>query len=285
VTKPAPIELHEVALAALSTVTLLALLIRSPPSYSCVLQITAGTILYTVVILWSHGRGGSLNHKIRFLGSYAFIIWFYLAVGRITPALGTHLRDKTLLTFDKLVFTQTPAIFFERFATARLTDVMSVCYMTYHLYLTAAVLHAMLLPEARARRLSNYLFTGFAIGFMGYLLVPAIGPGRAYAELFQWPLPGGALSRLVADIVAKGSSTYDVFPSLHVLIMAILLDYDWREVRRRFWIMLIPSVGLLISTIYLRYHYGVDVLVAILLFFTLRQSFLYAAKRQVRLPE
>jgi hypothetical protein len=49
--------------------------------------------------------------------------------------------------------------------------------------------------------------------------------------------------------------------------------------------MVVPSLGLLISTIYLRYHYGVDVLAGFLLFLALRQTFLKVGQREVTMPE
>src|SRR5438105_9025220 len=42
-----------------------------------------------------------VNRTVRFFVSYAFIVWFYLAVVQITPALGTKLRDGTLLGLDE----------------------------------------------------------------------------------------------------------------------------------------------------------------------------------------
>jgi membrane-associated phospholipid phosphatase len=116
------------------------------------------------------------------------------------------------------------------------------------------------------QRLSACLFTAFAVGYAGYLLVPAVGPASAYPNLFTSPLPRGELGRILMEIVADGSSRYDTFPSLHVLITCMLLAHDWEAFRRRFWIMLGPSVGLFLSTIYLRYHYGVDLLAGLLLF-------------------
>jgi hypothetical protein len=222
--------------------------------------------------------------RIRFLASYSFVTWFYFAVSRITPALGRPLCDGTLLAFDQAIFGQTPAIFCERGATLRLTDLMSLCYMTYLGYLSVSVAHAALVANTASKRLSTYLFTGFAVGLAGYLLVPAVGPAAAYPQLFAGPLPGGSLTRVITGVIGAGSSIYDTFPSLHVLITSILLDHDWREVRRRFWVMVIPSAGLVFSTIYLRYHYGVDILVAFVLFLGLRKTFLKAGGPEVTLP-
>jgi hypothetical protein len=273
---------HEVALIALGIGTSLALAVAGSRPMPVLPEVVAGSGLYASVIFACRGQTKRLNQRIRLLASFAFVTWFYCAVAHITPALGTKLRDGMLLAIDEAMFGKTPAIFCERVATARLTDLMSLCYLTYHLYLFIAVMHAVLVPSTASQQLNVYLFTGFAIGFAGYLLVPAIGPALAYPELFTQPLAGGAIARFVAEIVTTGSSRYDTFPSLHVLITCILLDHDWRRVRRRFCIMAIPSLGLLVSTIYLRYHYAADVLAALLMFLALRVTFLKAARGQYR---
>jgi hypothetical protein len=276
-------EVHEVALSALGSATTLALLAAGQLFNPVILDAIGPTFLFATVIFTCRGRTG--RSRIRLFASFGFVVWFYFAISRITPALGTKLRDGALLAIDEAMFGKTPAIFWERAATAWLTNLMSLCYMTYHFYLAVAVGHAGLVPNVASQRLSVYLFTGFAIGFAGYLLVPAVGPARAYPELFRGPLPGGTPARLIAEVAAAGSSGYDVFPSLHVLITCILLDHDWRQVRRRFWMMVVPSLGLLISTVYLRYHYGVDVLAGFLLFLALRQTFLKVGRREARMPE
>jgi hypothetical protein len=277
-----PLDGHEVSLIALGVGTALALLLANAPSHRVLIEITGVSILYSAVIAWSASRG---KFRVRFLGSYAFVVWYYCAVARITPALGMPLRDGPLLGIDEAIFGQTPAILCGRMATAWFSDVMSVCYLTYHVYLCMAVAHAALVANKAGRMLSTYLFTGFTVGFVGYVLMPAVGPAQAFPDLFRGPLPGGMATRWTAELVAAGSSGYDVFPSLHILITCILLDHDFRHVRGRFWMMAIPSSGLLISTIYLRYHYGVDVFAAFVLFLLLRTTFLKARRREVTLAE
>jgi membrane-associated phospholipid phosphatase len=44
-----------------------------------------------------------------------------------------------------------------------------------------------------------------------------------------------------------------------------LLVFDWWYRRKHFWWALGPTVGLWVATVYLRYHYGVDVLAGIVL--------------------
>lgn len=110
------------------------------------------------------------------------------------------------------------------------------------------------------RKFVTGLFTIYGLGFLGYTLLPARGPVYALADQFTVPLHGWWITRANAAIVARGSNGVDVFPSLHCAVSSYFLFFDRRHRPWRFKLYLVPCVGLWISTIYLRYHYGVDVL-------------------------
>ena len=148
---------------------------------------------------------------------------------------------------------------------------LAVCYLGYHAYLHGALLWA-LFDEERARLLNRPLFLTFALGYTGYLLVPARGPLAAFGvgpadtgALYPSALETGPLKGVCDALVLQGSSVFDVFPSMHIAITATLLVHDWRHTRRRFWVALLPALGLMLSTIALRYHYAVDVFAGALL--------------------
>ena len=75
-------------------------------------------------------------------------------------------------------------------------------------------------------------------------------------------------------LMGWGSSGFDVFASLHVTLTCVLLAHDWVGVRRRFWVMVGPVAGMVVSTVYFRYHYGLDVLAGAILFLVLKQTLL-----------
>ena len=104
------------------------------------------------------------------------------------------------------------------------------------------------------------LFSIYGIGFLGYSWVPAMGPCHAMAAQFTTPLTGWWITNVNAAIVARGSNGVDVFPSLHCAISTFFLFFDRRRRPWRFKLYLVPCVGLWFSTIYLRYHYFIDVL-------------------------
>ena len=57
----------------------------------------------------------------------------------------------------------------------------------------------------------------------------------------------------------------DAFPSGHTEVVIIVLIYAWTYRRWYFWMALPLVTGLIISTVYLRYHYVVDVLAGMVL--------------------
>src|SRR6185295_16806001 len=118
---------------------------------------------------------------------------------------------------------------------------------------------------ALAKRFASGCFSIYGLGFIGYSLLPAAGPWKALATEFREPLTGGWLTDLNMLIVSRGSNGVDVFPSLHCAVSAFFLCFDCRHRPLRFRILLLPCVGLWISTIYLRYHYAVDVVAGFVL--------------------
>lgn len=105
------------------------------------------------------------------------------------------------------------------------------------------------------------------------MLVPAVGPGAAFPELFAGPLTGGLLTQLNAGLVTLGSARYDVFPSLHVLVTCVLLDHDRLLARRRFRLVVFPAAGMVLGAVYLRYHYAIDLMAGFVVFLVVRNRF------------
>jgi membrane-associated phospholipid phosphatase len=98
---------------------------------------------------------------------------------------------------------------------------------------------------------------------------------------FHYPIAGGWMTALNQAVVAHGSNRVDVFPSLHVAVSAFILLFDRRFAVWRYRVYLPAAIGLWISTLYLRFHYGVDVIAGALLAITgLRMAFAIAARRR-----
>lgn len=169
-------------------------------------------------------------------------------------------RDADLLRLDRLLFGETPSMTMERWVTPWLTDTLAICYFL-HLVLPPAL--AIWLYR-RDRRLFRLLLLAVVLagclGSIGYVVVPAVGPGIAYSRLFHVDLAGSLFYEPITGLLDAARAPRDVFPSLHVAISSVFL---WVAVRRsrRLAVLVFPLVvGNWVATLYLRYHYAVDVL-------------------------
>jgi membrane-associated phospholipid phosphatase len=140
-----------------------------------------------------------------------------------------------------------------------LTEALSSCYILFFPYLAFSLVWYFRGELATLRAFLVGMFTIYGIGFLGYSLVPAWGPWVALKDAFHVPLEGFAITRWNDAIVRWGSNGVDVFPSLHCALSSYFLFFDRRHARWRFRLYLVPCIGLWISTIYLRYHYFIDI--------------------------
>lgn len=217
-------------------------------------------------------RVGEPGRRVRLLGAYLVTWALYAGSSSIVEALGVPLRHHELLAADAALFGESPVLALRGVLSPRVNDLLSLGYMSYHVYLHWALLQVVI-SNKLGLVFGARLFTAFAVGFLGYLLYPAAPPLTAFPELFHEPLAGGALTHWNEGINQAMAARYDAFPSLHVLITLTLLAWDWSCFRLRFWIMLAPSLLMMVATLALRLHYAVDLLVAALLFLMLHFAY------------
>ncbi len=142
-------------------------------------------------------------------------------------------------------------------------DVFAACYFAFFFIVVGAVAYYAVRRRASAPAFFNGLLGIYLFGLTGYLLLPAAGPAFT-------TLPDGGARGLIAPhviaVVKDGVTGMDVFPSLHTALPLFITAFLWRDGRRKTALALLPvSLGIVGATIFLRYHYGVDVLAGILL--------------------
>lgn len=184
----------------------------------------------------------------------------YLLMGTAVPAANPWKADGLLQRCDALLVGGNLSLRLEPLIRPWLSDLMSLCYVLFLPYLAFSMLWHLAEDRPTAIRFFAGLFTLYGIGFLGYTFLPALGPYLAMADRFSVPLEGGWPSRLTAWVVGTGSNRVDVFPSLHCAGSGYMLLFDREHKPWRFRLYLLPCLGLWLSTIYLRYHYFVDML-------------------------
>jgi hypothetical protein len=174
-----------------------------------------------------------------------------------------HTADATLLRLDRWLWGG--ASLPEHLLSWERPWLSEVVSAGYFLFYFVVLLPAIAFSVRRRHKEARVFFAGltamYLIGFAGYVLVPAGGPYLAFPEVFPYPVQGGAITAFLAGVVKNGITGMDVFPSLHAGIGVYVLGFFALGGYRRIALLLAPVVAaLVLATVYLRYHYGIDLL-------------------------
>jgi len=220
--------------------------------------LAAGVLL---VLKWCSDREvmGRVGKLIIDFSPIFYIILIYQSLGDLIQYLHPDI-DPQLIRLDFLLFGVHPTVWLERWIVPWLTGVLSVAYLSYF-FLPAGLVHTLYLKNPR-RDFDLAVFVlvlGWYLSFLGYLLFPAIGPRYTLAHLQSVPLNSGFIADSVSHLIdLVEHNQRDCMPSGHTAIALIALFLSYRYARRLFYLFC-PIVGaLILSTVYLRYHYVID---------------------------
>jgi len=197
----------------------------------------------------------------------AFIAFVFESLGPLIAA-AREPRDDLLIAADRALFGADVTVWLQPLVTPFWATFFYVAYATY--YFLPLVLGGFLWARdpSLARRFIFTLSVCFYVSYAGYFTIPAFGPRTALAEAHTVPLETTGVARAISRAINELEHTkLDVFPSGHTMITVSVLLVAWRRMRKLFWWLLPVAVLLIISTVYCRYHYVVDVIAGIALAF------------------
>jgi membrane-associated phospholipid phosphatase len=191
-----------------------------------------------------------------------FVILIYESLGDLIQHLQPDI-DPLLIRIDFFIFGIHPTIWMEQWMTPWFTDIMSLAYISY--YFLPVIFIVTLYLKDRVLEFDEAMFIltfGYYISFIGYILFPAIGPRYTLTSIYSLPLQGSFLTDFVRDVLnALEHNKRDCMPSGHTQIVLIVLYLAHRYERVLFYLFFPIICGLILSTVYLRYHYVIDLFV------------------------
>lgn len=259
------ILLHEIFMTGLF-VQLLIRLVICGTLWTWVLIYTAVLMIYIGFIHQGIITMSPLINRLRLITNMIIMNIAFTSIKYVIPALGKTPQDNRLMMIDQFIVGSDLSLWVQRFYSKPLTEIMSIGYMLFILFLFLTfILYSFRADLNKLSRFCLGLFILYGIGISGYSVVPAQGPYIFLADGYSRPLEGYLFTELNRLMVAFGSSAYDVFPSLHVGVGLFLLMFYRRYDRPFFSCYLLPFVLLVMSTIYLRYHYVIDLVCGVML--------------------
>ncbi len=183
--------------------------------------------------------------------------------------------DWLFIEIDRWMFGTDPTKCLMNIAFPALTELLQIVYSMF--YFLPVILSLALLRKKRYEDLDFAVFMiiyGFYLSYLGYFILPAIGPRftlHNFSKIDQL-LPGVFLTPILRNMIDFGESIphgtihpaaivqRDAFPSGHTMITLIVM-YLSVKLKSRTRYFFIPIGTLLIfSTVYLWYHYVIDLL-------------------------
>ncbi len=196
------------------------------------------------------------------------VLSIFNSLGALIAGIHTTTFDASLISVDHALFGVHPTVWLERLISPTLSALLQFAYISY--YFIPLSLGVALIARGRFEEFEEALFgilLCFYLSYVGYLLVPAIGPRFTLGHLQTEGLQVSPFIEKIQDVLnSLEKNKTDAFPSGHTAVSLMSLYYAWSKKEKRLFAGLIPVVtGLLISTVYLRYHYVIDVIAGIAL--------------------
>jgi len=210
------------------------------------------------------------------------ILYIYTQASSIAHSLHGKDYDTLLIAADRWLFGTDPTVWLYQFSHPLLTEILQLAYSSYYLFFLA------LFYDFYRRNNKQDFYSGgmmivygFYLSYIGYMFVPAVGPRFTLHNFltFDQELPGILFTPYLREIINSGGGISsgalnpldvvhrDAFPSGHtqLTLTAMYLAFN-RKSKHRWWLLIVGSL-LIVSTVYLRYHYVIDVIAGVLFFF------------------
>lgn len=195
------------------------------------------------------------------------------------PVVHPYDYDTMLISWDRAIFGANPTEVLSHFTHPVLTEFLQFCYVSFFFHGLVQGIEMYIANRKEAvRTIARMLGFGLFVSYILYFILPAIGPRftvHNFANL-STEIPGLWFTEPMRTFINAGDNIIkgelhpmlvvnrDCMPSGHTMItvMNIVLAFQFRSKLK--WVFLFIGSCLIFSTVYLRYHYAVDVIIGTL---------------------
>ncbi len=225
-----------------------------------------------------------------------FVYFIYNQTNTYITLINPNLYDELLIKIDRVICGTDPTYFTFRFANPYLTEFLQFCYMTFFFM---PIIHGI---ELHIRKkeiefdtlLRNILF-GFYLSYLLYFFLPAVGPRFTLHDFstLSNELPGLFLTEFFRSVVNTGGGIIsaaippeiqvhrDCMPSGHTMMTLINIYLSFKFKSKLRYVFLIIGSGLIFATVYLRYHYVIDIIAGAVFFYISIKSEKFISKKSM----
>lgn len=173
--------------------------------------------------------------------------------------------DDWLVEIDHKFFGFQPSLeFSQQFSSVSFSELFFFGYFCYYLLPVAVLFFVFRFNPQKIESFSFIVLCSFLLYYLIFIAIPAMGPQYYFPHPQNLMLSQGFFGDAVQWIQKIGEKPTAAFPSSHVGIGIIILIWLFNHFKK-IWLFFLPFVVLLLcSTVYIKAHYGIDVIAGLI---------------------
>jgi len=189
-----------------------------------------------------------------------YIALIFDSLADVIPKVHTWRADNLLMSIDRALFGVDPTRYLEGWLSGPVVELLTYAYMIY--FLLPFVLLWLLWRDGKLEEINHWaclITIALYANYLLYFVFPAVGP--RFHIMHSTDVHGMFFSDfLMSTLNGLEANKFDAFPSAHVNAALVTL-YGFARFHRRGVIpVAVVVAAIAVSTVYLRYHYVIDVL-------------------------
>ena len=226
----------------------------------------AGLLIFQIIIVKIRSNLQPTKGQKLLLLIYpvVFLVMIFDGIHLVLPYINSNVYDHELYQIDQWILGVNPTVWIESYINPYLTELMYILYFFY--FPMPLIILGYLYLQKNYKALDKafvFMFVTYYGAYLLYFLVPALGP-RFYPELVaqqKVSLDGLWLTDIIRDTISSlEHNKFDAFPSLHAAISLAVIILVAQYRKKWLWFFVPVLIGILISLIYCRYHYFIDII-------------------------
>jgi len=208
---------------------------------------------------------------------YPIILYaaFYRETGLLNQMVVTGYFDRFFMGLDERLFGLQPSVaFMQKLPHLPVSELFYASYFSYYVMIVGVGAALYFQNKERFFHYVSIVSFVFYVCYLIYIFLPVVGPRVLQVPVngfegqedlpfhpleFPQAVRAGPFFHVMAFIYAHFEAHGAAFPSSHVAVALCALYFSWRYLPVVRWIHAAAVVLLIISTVYCRYHYVVDI--------------------------
>jgi membrane-associated phospholipid phosphatase len=242
-------------------------------TYALLLYRVGFSIVLFVMVYFAEKSGNKFIGFIRYVFPFALITYWYPETydlgyntdGNLPTSVIAPNLDGFFDRLDHAIFGCSPSMEFSKLLPqAFVSEIMYFGYFAYYLiFLFLFVYCYLYASDEAAEKAMFYCLCSFFVYYVIFTLVPVAGPQFYYSAPDNQVPEGYIFSALMRSIQDLGEKPTGAFPSSHVGLTIIAMTLLYANARKYFYAILPVALVLVASTVYIKAHYLIDVVAAV----------------------